>query len=441
MGSIIAKLDSNNKVLSIKSDGKKLLKDDIDKIKNFYNKHGVIKVRIDMNQMDLFIQNYMKKISKTSVKLEAAIKQNMRMSIGLGLMLISNNGFVMMVNNENIKSIDGFNDIEGFDDIEDFALVNKSEEESTSKSDVVFSANDFEIQSIKSKPEIKSETKSEIKSETKQTNIDKVPFVDVIIPKVLLSSERSNFIDFISKLFAEDTTTKIVYTSFKKILEGIMVGSNHEIKIANLIGLSMRVAIMAGIAFEAKKLGPNNFTQTDMINFTSQVIADFMADFPNDKCSFYNNKLNFIKFTPNICNVKNINNVKQEACPKCSDCKETICNCLVKTQPVVLPEMKCPPIVLPVMKCPPIVIPEMRCPPIVIPEIKSPNITIPEMKCPPVVIPKMKCPRAPKNSNMWKVSTIIFMLLIVGLIVLITMNKDESNNLSLGKISNLAKLN
>ena len=495
MGSVVAKLDSNNNIISITSDVKKLSKDDIDKIKKYYNSHGVIKVRVDMDQMDLFIQNYMKKLSKTSTKLEVSVKQNMRMVVGLGSMVVSNNGFIMIVDNEKPKSI------EGFDQIEHFAEINeaKSDEELVDTFVKRPANKDFDISEYqKSKPETKAkletdtkakletETKAKLQTETKakleerklkeesekEINLGKInikqevkpeikvekapkmeapnmPFVDVIIPKILLSSDRIEFINFISRLFAEDVKTKIVYSSFKKILEGIVVGSNPEIKIANLIGLSMRVAIMVGIATEAKKLGPNNFTEEDMINFTTQVVADFMTDFPADKCSFYSDKLNFIKFTPNICNVKTGKvGIRQEACPKCAECKETKCNCPqvkcpeVKCPVTKCPEMKCPPVVLPEMKCPPVVLPEMICPPVVLAETKPANINISDIKCPAVRIPDIKCPTVTvtENSSIWKVSTIIFVLLVIGLIVLMIMNKDGSDNSSFGKINNLSKL-
>ena len=462
MGSIIAKLDSKNKILSIKSNGKKLSNDDIEKIKNYYNNDGVIKVHIDMDQMDLFIQDYMKKLSKTSVNLEAAVKQNMRLSMGLGLLLISNNGFIMSVHNENTKPVEAFDTIETFAEVnENKSTVNKDRSEESLDIFVkkIPTTQEFDISSYKKpvtaskiKPENKEQPHSKSESEqiSNDNSISKVPFVDVIIPKILLStnkSKRIEFIDFITKLFAEDTKTKIIYSSFKQILESIVDGSNPEIKVANLIGLTMRVAIMTGIAYEAKKLGPNNFTEDDMINFTTQVIADFMTDIPADKCTFYNNKLNFIKFTPNICNGKSDKSIKQEVCAKCPECKETKCNC---------PEAKCPEIKFPEIKCPPIVFPEMKFPPIVFPEMKASNINIPEITC--KTISETKCPKVtvpesasvskpaqesvskPAQSNMWRIVTIIFVLLVIGLIILMIAN-NNSENLSTRKISNLTKLN
>ncbi len=503
MGSIIAKLDSNDKILDIKSEGKKLSPEEILKLKNYYNKHGVIKVRLDMDQMDVFIQSYFQKLSKTSQKLEVAVKQNMRMSVGLGLMVISNNGFIMIADNNKFKSVEGFNGIEEFAEVNEentapeesdemvdtfvkkpskpeFDISSYRKPKSRAEAEIVAESEMIPVEERRAKSEIKAEIKAKIQAEAKaetkplqevvgenrivtkpMVQIEKapkieapnVPFMEVIIPKILLTTDRIEFINFISRLFAEDPKTKIVYSSFKQILEGVMTGSNSEIKIANLIGLSMRVAIMAGIASEAKKLGPNNFTEDDMINFTTQVVADFMTDFPSDKCSFYSDKMNFIKFTPNICNVKKDHKLNQEACPKCKECKETKCHCPevkcpdvkcpeMKCPAVVLPEMKFPKMVLPEMKCPPVVLPEMRCPPVVISEMKSPNINIPEIKCPKVTIPEMKCPNVTvtEQSSMWKVTTIIFVLLVIGLIVMMITNKDGNEGVSLSKITNLAKL-
>ena len=135
----------------------------------------------------------------------------------------------------------------------------------------------------------------------------------VIIPKILLTSDRREFIDYISKIFSTNQESKILYEILKDVLDKVIAGSNPEVKIANLIGVIMRYVIVFAIVSEAQKLGANIFSQDDMIKFVSHIFLDFINNIPSDRCLF-NDESDFFEFSPNVCNIKPI---KQESCQKC----------------------------------------------------------------------------------------------------------------------------
>ena len=51
MGGIIAKIDNDN-IVSIESQNPTISKQVLDKLKDYYNKYGIIKIQIDENKLD-----------------------------------------------------------------------------------------------------------------------------------------------------------------------------------------------------------------------------------------------------------------------------------------------------------------------------------------------------------------------------------------------------
>jgi hypothetical protein len=202
-----------------------------------------------------------------------------------------------------------------------------------------------------------------------------------------LTSDRIEFIDYISKIFSVDKHSKILYDILKEILDKIVSGSNYEVKIANLIGLIMRGIIVWIIVSEAQKLGANNFSQDDMIKFASKIFIDFITNTPSDRCLF-DDKLNFFEFTPNICNIKSI---KQESCEKCPECKKT--------------DIKCP-------------------------ECKKTDIKCPECKKTECVCPE--CKTKDNGSRNIIIAILVIIIIVLGILIF---TKDCPNNLN-----NLSKL-
>ena len=450
MGNIVAKLDSDDKVLNIKSsDIKKLSQTEIDKIINYYNKKGVLKISINMKKMELFIENNLKILSKSNSKLESSIKQMIQMGTLIGLSLVSNYGFIMITDQDNKKSIDGFDNIEHFEEfnsLETFQGILKgiasgdqgnikaiasgnqtapSVDQGNIKAiasgnqaapsvdqgniKAIASGNQGDVKGILSvgqgivaanKLAVEPKLDGAIKLAVVQKTTEEEKPMILIIPKILLTSDRRDFIDYISKIFSTDQESKILYEILKDVLDKVLEGSNPEVKIANLIGVIMRYIIIFVIVSEAKKLGANVFSQDDMIKFASHVFLDFVNNIPSDRCLF-NDKSDFFEFSPNVCNIKSI---KQENCEKCQEC-----NC-----PVVKSQEPCP-VVKSQEPCP-VVKPQEPCP-----VVKS------QEPCP---VKKEETPWA------WIVPTIILIIIVITLGVLLA-KKDESNLSNLSFLSRL----
>lgn len=280
---------------------------------------------------------------------------------------------------------------------------------------------------------------------------------EIVFPKIYLTPERISLIEHLIKVFGDKEPSKTDKAQFamkqiNTVMDGLSSGNNPEIKIANLIGLTIRVGIFTAIMKETTKLGSNVFNENDMMEFVAITLSELLHDFPSDRCVFYNEKYDFVQFTPNICQPKQQAR-SEDKCPACPEqkqqvCQETKCAECPKIQcpDVKLPEMKCPSVVLPEMKCPPVVIPEMKCPPVVIPEIKAqevkcPAVNIPEMKCPAVNVPEMKCPEIKlEPSSTWKYMSILLVLILVGFVGYMIWSNKDSVKSSIGNIANLSKL-
>jgi hypothetical protein len=216
--------------------------------------------------------------------------------------------------------------------------------------------------------------------------------IEIIIPKILLSQESNQFIDFVSKmapLFNKDLV-KIIYDSMKDILNKIASESNPEVRISNLISLVMRTSIILSIMEEIFMAIDIN----DRSKILTYVFFDLLNLIPMDRCIF--NENNEIEFDPNVCNIKQN---KQEECPKCvipecPECKKTECNC---------PECQ---------ECKKTVCPE--CP--TCPECKKTECNCPE--CKKTVCPE--CPQCPELDR-WDMSRILNVILTSLLIIFVVL--------------------
>ena len=133
--------------------------------------------------------------------------------------------------------------------------------------------------------------------------------LEFIIPKILLSREKEEFINYISKIFSTDNNSKIIYNIMKYILEKITSESNPDVKIANLTNLIIRIMIINSILSEFKNLNSKNFSQDDQSNFILKVLFELLTIIPTDRCLF--NENNVLDLDPNICN--NIQTKSQES--------------------------------------------------------------------------------------------------------------------------------
>jgi hypothetical protein len=418
MNAILAKLDSNDKIIQIIPQGKSISQDKLDKIKEIYNKYGIIKVRVDTQKMDKFVLDYVSKLLKGNKKLENNLKQHLKSSIGMGSMMLSMYGLILISEVGNIEKF-----IEGYDNIEHFTQVeNPTSELELINAQIAEAKKKLAEQELNIKPIINSEESKVINlnnSDQDQNFSPDLKSIDIIIPKVFLTADRIKYFEILFTTFGDknniDSNMSFVIKQLDTVLEGLNKGSNPEIKIANIIGLMIKVSLITVIVDTFNALGENILNKEDQIQYMSTVISDLLVDFPSDTCTFYNNKLDFIKFSPNICDVKRI--IQEQKCP------EQICP--------ICPVQKCP--VCPVQICP-----EQKCP--ACPEQKCP--VCPEQKCPVCpVCPEQKCPvQTQDSSNTWKIISIILILLVVGCIIYILWSNINTSNLNESKLNNLAGL-
>jgi len=191
MGGIVAKLDSKNKnkIISIKSENNQLSKEQTQKIIDYYNKYGLYRVRVNIKNIDKLINNYLKVISNTDNKLATSLEHNIKFATTIGIMLISNTGFSMLLD-LNPKQIEGFENIERFKN--KTSKRSKKRKNKTSKKRI---NNNINKKIITSTQIIKTESKKKLKT-FQSNNFDNF---EIIIPKILLSNDRREFIDFILK--------------------------------------------------------------------------------------------------------------------------------------------------------------------------------------------------------------------------------------------------
>ena len=148
----------------------------------------------------------------------------------------------------------------------------------------------------------------------------KIDSVEIIIPKILLTSDRKEFMDFVSNNLVSSSESHKLLNIMRYIFDKNSLSSNNEIKTANLISLVARCSIINQIILEINKFGPTIFSQEDRNNFLSQVFLDLFSIIPSDRCLF-NDEENVVNFTPSVCKYKPS---VQETCPACEECKTPV---------------------------------------------------------------------------------------------------------------------
>ena len=148
----------------------------------------------------------------------------------------------------------------------------------------------------------------------------KIDSIEIIIPKILLTSDRKEFMDFVSNNLVSSSESHKLLNIMRYIFDKNSLSSNNEIKTANLISLVARCSIINQIILEINKFGPIIFSQEDKNNFLSQVFLDLFSIIPSDRCLF-NDEENVVNFTPSVCKYKPS---VQETCPACEECKTAV---------------------------------------------------------------------------------------------------------------------
>jgi len=386
MSGIFAKLDNQDKIISLERKSVANAMDEfdlnMDKLKEYYNKHGYLKVEINGKDMKAYVESYVKKYLKKSQK---EIK-NMTNAIGMQFlmsMILSNYGLFAIYEKqvEKFTSFDAFEN-DHYGGYETFADV---------------------------------KNKKNKKRENQETSVDESKPVQelmtILIPKIYFTEERKAFIDFLiaglPKKGNNLNEQKQVLLFAKKILDKINQTPNPEVKIANTLGLLTRINMMQF----ALNIAKTQYSKDEMVNVLSDLINEHIDDIPSDKCVFYNDKLNFIKFTPNICAVA-------------SEEQESRLRKLYEGKCPVQEERICP------------VQEERICP--VQEQVSCPNCG--EQKCPEQVCPTCvneTCPESEKPSSIWKYTSVllVIILIIMVFVMIFKSSKTKSN------VKNLAKLN
>ena len=251
MGGVSAKLNSDNVVTTINS--QRVISDDTkNKLMEYYNKHGIINIALNTEKLKTVMNSYVKIFSNIDDKFLDKNLQNYSMGISVMILTGSNTGLLLMNESVDNKNVESFDNMELFEEIDELELY----------------------ENFSSKVPYNDE------------GIPKE--INVIIPKILLTSERKEFMDFISVAMEDENNkpNKMMYELINNVLEKISSENNVEVKIFNLINLVVRVSIVQNILSETKKLGPNVFTQDDEIKFISMIFMELMAILPSDRCLY-----------------------------------------------------------------------------------------------------------------------------------------------------------
>ena len=461
------------------------------KLADFYNKYGIIKMNVNLPGLETFTKNYIQKvIGGINEDIENKVLGKFKF-IPMISGILSTSGFILIEDKQILGRISGYDNIETFADVfeqsqpemQELELVNE-EQPLINLESIMKEKRDSEMQK-QMELEMQNKMKMELEMQTQKQQMDlemqnkmnmemqqikqKTEYenkqysnkigsnmITLIIPKILLTPDRTNFIDFVMKpmMFSPKQNDAIIIQGIvTKSLDSINSGTNAEIKVANLLGLLIRVSI-ALVVFTVSKEELRSKPGIELIVMTN-IVQEFISEFPEDKCIFYNNKIDFVEFSPNLCSRPKTEEIKEEI--KCPMCPETKCS------DVKIPEIKCPDVNIPEIKCP-----DTKCPDVTVQETKCPDFNIPEIKCPScpetkcadVNIPEIKCPACPAcpacqemkcpdlkcpevkverqalfNFNM--PSTPVILAILGGILLIIYLFRNNDNKISL---SNLAKL-
>jgi len=231
MGGIFGKV-KDNKIVSLRNESSNKEENFERELINYYNE-GFINVKLDLNKMEIFINDYLDKILfyKNKDLIKEKMKKEQKNYI-IYFLIISNMGLILLEDNKIEKEL------------------------------------------------------------------------NILIPKIYLTEKRKEFLNLV---IVEDTNReiKIVKNILNKILDSLneeINEENREIKMANLIGILLRLSISLNIINEMNK----GTERDEIIIIISNMISDLISDFPKDECIFIND-IDFIKFNPDICSKPKVN--------------------------------------------------------------------------------------------------------------------------------------
>ena len=306
MGGIIAKLDSDNKVLGFRS--QKVISEENKKtLIDYYNKHGLLNVSLNTDKIKKVMNNYISNLSMIDDKFLNRSFQYHLTSTNINILIGTNTGLFML---DSATQEPKFNLVEYFEELNYASYENFSSEEQQAL------------------PQMNNVMSSEEQSRPKEV-IPKE--IKMIIPKILLTSERKEFLNFL--IIILEVKDRMMYEIVNSLLDKISLEPNSEVKIFNLINLVVRVSIIERILSETKKMGPNVFSQDNQNKFISMVLMDVLSILPSDKCLF-NDDQNIFEFNPDVCKIK-------QSCKECTKCEAPKLESFSETTCPVCDETEC----------------------------------------------------------------------------------------------------
>ena len=263
MGNIIVTLDASNKVSTIQQQNLNFTDAQLNSYKNFLNTYGVIKVSINYDSLKQYIIDY---INTNIDSLTFSINSN------------DKNRIITQINESIFFAIQFISKF-------GYAAFNK----------------------INSDSFIPTETTPNAENKNLfQTMPSNISNIDMIIPKVIFTSSKSEFINFLTNNFninnperqkTNEQDAGMFILIINKILDSLNQTTDIEIKITNIIGILIKSYIMYIV---------NNYTKPpdkkNAIPIYINIVIDILQTIPNDSCLFKQNKLNFIQIETNICN-------------------------------------------------------------------------------------------------------------------------------------------
>ena len=140
-------------------------------------------------------------------------------------------------------------------------------------------------------------------------NPDKPEFIKMIIPMSLIKNDSVfiNFVftNFLGKVLSEAPVqnTEDIKKIFMKIIQSFnQNSSNPEIRLVNILNLSIHMSIIFAIASYS---GSKKFKENPLLLI--DLLTPLISSFPEDACYFDTN--NLIAFTPDVCKKKGIESV------------------------------------------------------------------------------------------------------------------------------------
>jgi len=336
MGGIIAKLDSDNKVLGFRS--QKVISEENKKtLIDYYNKHGLLNVSLNTDKIKKVMNNYISNLSMIDDKFLNRSFQYHLTSTNINILIGTNTGLFML---DSATQEPKFNLVEYFEELNYASYENFSSEEQQALPQMNNVMSSEEQQALPQMNNVMSSEEQQalpqmnnvMSSEEQSRPKEVIPKeIKMIIPKILLTSERKEFLNFL--IIILEVKDRMMYEIVNSLLDKISLEPNSEVKIFNLINLVVRVSIIERILSETKKMGPNVFSQDNQNKFISMVLMDVLSILPSDKCLF-NDDQNIFEFNPDVCKIK-------QSCKECTKCEAPKLESFSETTCPVCDETEC----------------------------------------------------------------------------------------------------